>query len=245
MITVAVYAVGNDFERMANALTRSIDANSPARVLRLEKPADAALPHTAVAQNSRKLLRWVEVAEQVDMPLVLMDADTLVLGDLRGAFETPFDVGVTLRPGRLLRNAGVVYVRPSDSSRSFLRAWLRANDALAASSPVHVRHAMHRYGGVNQASLARVLGDTTMRQTASIADLPCSRWNSCDETWREFSAETVVVHFKGALRRALRSGRARQQHIAALVARWRDYDLPFAAHMVESDPCSSLHDARN
>lgn len=157
MITVAVYAVGNDFERMANALTRSIDANSPARVLRLEKPADAALPHTAVAQNSRKLLRWVEVAEQVDMPLVLMDADTLVLGDLRGAFETPFDVGVTLRPGRLLRNAGVVYVRPSDSSRSFLRAWLRANDALAASSPVHPRfrvpNSTHR---ANQAGNVRV-----------------------------------------------------------------------------------------
>lgn len=203
MITMHCVHFGGEFQVLADALEESVRRNFPAADLQMWRcppPPLDGLP-AACAHNAEKLRLWERAFLNTQNETILIDADTLVMDDLSSAFDQSYDVAYTERPdgSRHRLNGGVVFLRPTDRARDFMRRWVERDDALVASRPVAGR-ASHSYGGVNQASLCELL-DSGGSYAETVA-LPCGVWNSVDETWASFGEHTKVLHIKSALRRA-------------------------------------------
>ncbi|PCJ18260.1 MAG: hypothetical protein COA96_16705 [SAR86 cluster bacterium] len=151
-----------------------------------------------VTHNTYKLERWRDAVNEHDGELVILDADTIVLGDLAPAFDLfDGDLAYTVRPGRIPLNGGALYIRNSESVRSFFDAWVALNRSIATDWQ-RCQSLLEGFGGVNQASLWELLQDQKLIKADT---LPCEIWNSVDQTWCRFSDDdTRVVHVKGRLR---------------------------------------------
>lgn len=195
------------FARLAAALRTSVAANCEAAVFDevvSEQPQNHSKLTRHYTDNHAKLLVWRAAVrgEADDTELVLMDADTLVLGDLQEAFEGDyFDIGWTWRPGRLPMNGGVVFVRCNARSRAFFDAWVRRDEVLMQHRAL-ADHGARKYGGANQAAFMWLLLHGGGADIARTEGLPCRKWNSVDQTWCQFDADTRVLHIKGKLREA-------------------------------------------
>lgn len=194
------------FGRMGQALKLSVEANCPdAEFVEVitDRPNERPGLLRHYTDNHAKLLEWRDAVNEADdgEHLVLMDADTLVLGDLSPAFEEPFDMGWTWRPGRLPVNSGVVYVRVNDRSRAFMDAWA-ARDAALMEHRALASHGRSKYGGANQASFMWLITHGGGHDIARCHALMCKHWNSVDQTWCDFDENTRVLHIKGRLREA-------------------------------------------
>lgn len=246
---IIVHYSGEPFTRMFNALRRSVEQNCPhAEIVGVcADRARARSVERAYAENTTKLGTWRHAVHKYDdEPLVLMDADTLVLGDLSEAFNEQFDIGLTVRDYKLRYNAGVVYVQPTDNARSFIDAWFIENQYMHDNLR-RVRNRIALNGGINQASLDSIISgqsnpsytDTLLIHKEGttpdefdrdhpdrgsqwvIRELPCSIWNSVDQTWSTFSDVTKVLHVKGQLRALSLTPARKYDELAHL---WRTYD---------------------
>lgn len=198
---------GTTYRRFASVLGKSVRAHTPtARFESLEMRPARALPHIPrhATTNTAKLEVWNEAAQDCDEHLVLMDADTLCLGDLSEAFEQEFDLAYTVRPGLRRIQAGVVYMRPTAAAKAFLMEWTILNDTLL-DDPERLAQLIAQYGGANQAALSLLVADPTV--PVKLATLPCERWNCCAQTWGTYGPDTRVLHLTGRLRRAAMEGR--------------------------------------
>lgn len=158
------------------------------------------------AANHRKLGRWAEVvAEQPDgRPVLLVDADTFVLGALDSLWGIPFDVAITERePGcRYPLNAGVVACRVSSGVRMFFDRWLVRDREFLLDAEAR-QPWRQQFGGQNQASLGALLTSATPAVLGvRVETLPCRVWNCEDSAWALAGPETRIVHAKSALRMA-------------------------------------------
>lgn len=236
MITVHCVHFGGEFQGLADAFEASARRHFPTadlQVWRCPPPPLGGLPN-GCAYNAEKLRLWGRLACEAKTKTILIDADTLILGDLSGAFDQSFDVAYTARPdsARHRLNGGVVFLRPTERARGFMRRWVEIDDEMVASRPLAER-AAGLHGGVNQAALCSLLDDGAAN--ADVIGLPCSIWNSVDETWASFGDHVKVLHFKSELRAAaLRNGRrdlrnrqpserARMEHIDRLGEMWKTY----------------------
>jgi hypothetical protein len=189
----------------------------------------AAVPPThvdaAYAANTAKLAHWADVvvaAAEGDR-LLLADADVLVLRPLDDVWARPFDVAYTVRPagGRFPLNAGVVFVRVSDRSRQFVRAW-QAENARMLRDRLHHQGWRRQFGGLNQAALGALLHAGGVSGCA-LETLPCAEWNCEDSTWPAFDpAVTRILHVKSLLRRAIFRGAMHGPALRPLVHLWRE-----------------------
>lgn len=195
----------DDFTRMADALAESCRVNCPDALLvmdRTPEPEHREDRRAFWTANHDKLKRWHDAAYRFNDDIVLMDADTVVLGDLSPAFEqlaeAGSDVGITTRPGRKPFNAGVVYLPQGDAGRKFMDDWVAMDRAIYRSTGACIR-ATKRYGGLNQGSLGDVITSNT-HKPYKVGLLDGRVWNAVDDHWVVFSEETRVLHIKGALR---------------------------------------------
>lgn len=234
------------FLRLGDALERSVEVNCPEAEFDLwlsPRPEEKSGLLKHYTDNHAKLLIWqqaVNCAEDGER-LVLMDADTLVLGDLNDAFDVDFDIGWTWRPGRLPVNSGVVYVRVNERSRAFMDAWADRDKQLMQHREL-AKHGASKYGGANQASFMWLITHGKGQDIANCHALMCRQWNSVDQTWCDFDENTRVLHIKGRLRdaclgveqsaffKALKvlsvNGMESQITIDKLAEIWRQYDRP-------------------
>ena len=207
---------GEKYAQLARVWRTSLRLNCPLAEVSCDISSP---PHQAisvyghhVAGNTHKLGIWAEMADQAikdNQCIVLMDADMIVLSDLHVAFEQfskGADVAYTTRPGKIPYNAGIIFLRPTEGARAFMQTWVDYN-ALLLKSRIRVRHAVERFGGINQAALDRLLRAAQLQHIAYIATLPCAILNSEQNTWRKFGPETAVLHIKGSLRRHIARGK--------------------------------------
>lgn len=199
---------GDDaFGRMAKALERSVELNCPdATFMEIvtERPAEQPGMLRHYTDNHAKLCVWRDALTYLDDgdEAVLMDADTVVLGDLSAAFDKSYDIGWTWRPGRLPVNSGVVYVRVNDRSRAFMDAWVERDTQLMTHRSL-ADHGRRKYGGANQASFMWLITHGKGQDIADCHALMCKHWNSVDQTWCDFDEKhTRVLHIKSRLRDA-------------------------------------------
>lgn len=200
---VIVEYFGQDFKPFADVLAYSIARHCPTAETIIYEDAGPGYRfegvQPAVTHNTYKLERWRDAINEHDGELVILDADTLVLGDLAEAF-TLFDeeLAYTVRPGRIPLNGGALYIRNSERIRAFFDAWVVHNRDIAEDWQ-RCQSLLEGFGGVNQASLWELL---QRQQWVTTAELPCETWNSVEQTWGRFSDDhTKVIHVKGGLRR--------------------------------------------
>jgi len=194
------------FARLANALENSVAKNSPdVEFDEVITPAPDERPGLLrhYTDNHAKLVVWRDQihAEPDGSQVILMDADTIVLGPLEDAFDRPYDIGWTWRPGRLPANSGVVFVNCNERSRNFMDAWVQ-RDRMLMENRTLADHGARKFGGANQASFMWLITHGGGTDIANCHTMMCKKWNSVDQTWHEFSDDTRVLHIKGKLRDA-------------------------------------------
>lgn len=217
------------YPRMAKVLEHTARVNAPrfeARVREIAAPTSATGAFRAgrngLATNTDKLEEWNRVvqASTDGDHLVLLDADMMVMSDLAPAFDEPFDVAYTTKPEpghKLPFNGGTVLMRVGPAARAFMAKWTALNAELYCDVERH-RPYRAKYGGMNQASLGMMLDEALVPDGCHLAEVPCRRWNSCDEAyWRNWR-EAAVVHVKSKLRNTVFSRRWAQ----SARMRWAD-----------------------
>ena len=193
------------FEQMAQVLEYSVRANCPeATFLHVQ-----AEPHTHIKgipthcpANAHKKRFWGDVVhEHPGQEIVLLDCDTLVLGDLSHVFqEHDFDIAYTVRPHRVRINAGVMFVRSTHPTRRFFDKWNYHLEKLLGDDERPALHKrLRKHAGLDQAALAESL--EAVDYPTKFLELPCTTYNSVDQTWHEFDETTKILHVKGPLRR--------------------------------------------
>lgn len=154
--------------------------------------------------NTLKLEEWRRVVEQSDVPVVLTDADMLMLdGDFAEAFSQPYDVAVTWRSRtrhKIPMNGGVTFVRPTVGGVEYMRRWCDVNERMMRDAKFHSEWTA-KYAGINQAATGYLM--ETQQTGCDLIRLSCRDWNAVDEDWEHaLSHGTRLVHVKGRLRQA-------------------------------------------
>ena len=221
----------DQWPRMARVLAVTAAQSCPTWTVQVEVIAHPS-PRPRVSEgyvsNTHKLDRWCAVAAAAPdgTPLLLIDADTMILRPLDPVWDLAFDVAYTIRPAssRFPLNAGVIFLRVSDRSRAFLLAWRDENRQMLKDAARH-QPWRKRYGGMNQAALGAVLASSHAADLV-IARLPCAEWNCEDSTWPAFDpAVTRILHIKSQLRLAVFHGVSGVSRWKKLVALWRAREL--------------------
>lgn len=188
------------WETLSMGLMRSIFRNTAAKMMkqRIRIPAikDPHIKQQHLA-NFNKLRHWQEMAGSSPCPLVLMDADCLVLADLYHVFENnDYDIVLTSREDKWV-NAGVVFIRPGETANQFFDAWVWEDEKVLHQNR-HSRKPNTPYHivGQNQISLWNIYPEFKDK----IGWVPCQTYNSCEARYWQDHGRTKVVHVKSALR---------------------------------------------
>jgi hypothetical protein len=164
--------------------------------------------------NNLKLKLWVKAVLASDVPVVLIDIDTVILKDLWDIFHKDFDIAVTERPGKAWFNGGVVFVKPTEAAKRDLAVWLEFDSQLYNSriinpgdrKPSKLKEIQDstEHDGQNQPSFVHLYNKGLFK--SKVIKLPSSLYNNCDQVWAKFTKATRIVHVKGKLRQRLKDG---------------------------------------
>lgn len=193
-------------------------------VVRLKAPPPGNAISASRISNTFKLDWWTE---QVDAAadgtrLLLIDADTMILGPLDEVWAEAFDFGYTVKDGRYPFNAGVVFLRVSDRVREFMRAWRDENRKMF-KDPAYHEPWRQQFAGMNQSALGKILTDNVaVGLGVTIGRLPCVTWNCENATWAGFrEGVTRIVHIKDGLRPAALGTGSGSVRFMPFVKMWR------------------------
>jgi len=150
--------------------------------------------------NNHKLKFWRDyVRDNQGKEVVLMDADTVLLKDIRRRFdESPdFDICFTDRVDKIHPiNGGIVFVRCNPKTLAFFEAWVAEDDRLYNDTAAF-KQAQRIAAGMNQASLGVILADNRLHG-CKVDYAPCQIWNAVNSHWRTFNEkECYCLHIKG------------------------------------------------
>lgn len=158
---------------------------------------------TGLVSNAQKAhfnTQTVQEAGEGEL-LLLLDCDMMATGSLLSLQKMDFDLAVTERmPGAPYPvNTGFLAYRVSPQVRAWQQAWLDITLKMLSDRPFH-RPWHSRWGGIHQAAFGWLLENPPCQ--LNILHLPCSEWNSTDDTWELFDENTKLVHLMAALRAA-------------------------------------------
>lgn len=233
--------IRREWAQMAAALERSARQHCPGWHLdiRDEQPAEqlsSPLGNQGTVWNTHKLDAWVRAVDGLadGTPVLLIDADTLILRPLDPVWDPLFDLAYTVKPkgARFPFNGGVIFLRVSPAVRAFLEAWRSLNRQMLDDAALY-QPWRRTYGGVNQSALGKLLKDGGHALT--IVKLPCVEWNCEDASWDRFDpAVTRILHIKdgithGNLRKAIFGQQpASTPAVKTLAALWHDLEAKAA-----------------
>lgn len=214
------------YDRLARVLAYTAGQHCPDWDIRVEPiEPDIMAPCTgnpSHAWNAAKLAWWnAQVQGCPDgTPVVLMDADMMILRPLAPVWDLTFDVAYTTRDAKTSRlplNGGFVALRASASVKAALARWQSVDDAMCREGTRHAE--FHRkYAGMNQASFGFQLEQGGF-SGLELEKLPCQEWNCCE--WLNFAPNTRVVHVKSRLRRTVfNSHAAHYPNLIPIAHRW-------------------------
>jgi hypothetical protein len=221
-----------DWPRLAAVLDRSARHWCPGWAIRVQElpsptPRPGARAESYLA-NTWKLEAWqAAIDEAADGDeVVLLDADTMITGPLDPIWDQPFELAYTRREAssRVPLNAGVIFVRVSPEVRDFFDLWVAENALMLGSAEAHAVW-RHRYMGVNQSALGKLLETGVAARTVDLLAVPCAEWNCENDAWASFDPDgTRIVHIKDNLRQAVFRQGPTPPGCEAIVARWRALD---------------------
>lgn len=224
---VSCYFGGSpDWERLARVLELGARRHCSAWEIDVRRIPPPAPTHSLSANkngNTHKLDWWTEQVEAAEngTQILLIDSDTMILGQLDAAWDQDFDFAYTTKGGRFPFNAGVIFLRVSRRVKSWMRTWREENRRMFEDSAYHLPW-YRRFGGLNQAALGKMLTeDVNVKMGVKLATLPCSVWNCEDASWETFGDQTRIVHIKSGLRLAALATGDGSLKLMPLVRIWR------------------------
>lgn len=120
--------------------------------------------------------------------LVWLDSDANVLGKIDEITESDYDIGVTFRKNSI--NAGVVFVRHTETAKKFLKSWaekVRKSDQEALNSLCPV--------------FEEELNKVVMRHETKIKVFPCKVYNNF--FFNKPQDDAKIIHYKSSTSRHL------------------------------------------
>lgn len=239
-----LFGDNQNYERMARVLEYSIGAHSPRtpfvlhRVTERDNDLIDAInqrPESSRKQlyldNARKMKHQCRIVQDADdgEVLCLLDADTMVLGDLTAMDMQGTDLVVTHRPAGSTypMNSGVVFARATEGVRLFFQQWLDTSTRMLADVALH-REWKARFGGINQSAFGWLMYHDSSAGVACDfvgTEVPCAIWNYESECQKRelWSDRTKVVHIHGNLRKVLfNHEQPCNAQVAQLADRWRE-----------------------
>jgi hypothetical protein len=201
---VTVVFGGEPYETLARVFERSVEIAMPAaRFTRLEcpVPVEDGRPWDC-RMNTAKLRLWIEAAERYPGDnLVLADCDMLAVGDAAAAFaDRDYDIGYTTRASLLPLNGGILFVRPTRAARRWLRALWQVNEDMRTDPEFHGPW-RRLYHGMNQAAMGCLIEYPL--KGVRVRAFPGARFNMIGQSWVALGPESVFIHVKSTLRRAV------------------------------------------
>lgn len=195
------------YTTLAKVLEHSIIKNVPlSRIISkgLTVPIESSVSRSrSFLSNTIKLEHWIEILDSLPYgsQLVFIDADTLVIKDIREVFNKDFDVAYTKRTSSSFPiNGGVLFIKKTERSMQFLREWKIVNDTMFHDKTFH-EHWRKKYAGINQAAFGYLL--EKYKEPIDLLEVPCAIYNACNEDWRDLNPDCRIVHIKGPFRKVL------------------------------------------
>lgn len=241
------------YERMANVLRLSAAENSPATPLNITRIYDADEDVKACARqncrvgyidNARKAKHHCRIINEARDGEVLgmLDADTMVLGDLSEAEEMEFDIAYTVRPhiakakSHWKLNTGVYFVRVNYLTSWFCQEWFAVVKRMLADDELHNTWKRDKgYGGTHQAALGWLLEETEW-PTLTLLPLPCEKWNAVPSCIEQ-SPSPKVVHIMSSTRQCCFGDRKPTgDNLKQLVEKWQEYDAKASVPFMPINP---------
>jgi len=191
--------------RLLDVFRESVHEHMPGVELiekRLETPDRNPHRPKNVQYNTMKLREWINYMETATEDTIFIDCDMLCMQPAFHAFDYDFDVAVTFRPKGSIppMNGGVVFARPTENAREFFRKWLEVNNEMYSKPPFHHKWKI-KYLGMNQAAFGYMYESGLCMD--HVKKLPTRVWNAVDDDWKDVNGETVFIHIKSQLRRAV------------------------------------------
>jgi hypothetical protein len=219
-------------QRMAHVLAYSAYQHCPGWKIEVRAispaPLKSAMRKASHVNNTQKILHWASCVEKASdgTPILLIDADTMIVGPLDEVWSHDFDLAYARRePGSFKYpiNAGVIFLRVTAATRAFMARWcaenLRMLGDVEAHRPWHKSH-----GGINQATLGYMLAND-LAIGVRVLELPCQQWNCEDSAWELFSDATRIVHVKSSLRDAIFERIVAHDYLRPLVKLWEQIEM--------------------
>jgi len=234
IILSVVFKYGDDkkgYGRLVRVLEESIHVNFPAAKAEIIETAPPSRNgRRGMAQhlgaNTHKLRIWNDFIQQATEPVVLSDCDMMVLHDFSEVFEGNFDIGYMVRTGRANKrripyNGGVVFVKPTEGGKRFIKIWKDINDVMDKDAAFHKQYRAV-YAGMNQASFGYLMEHPV--EGVTLKQFPCRIYDACSEDWDTLDMEkTKIVHIKSKLRKAIINGDIIGKWKSIILA-WRDLE---------------------
>jgi len=208
------------WRRLVTALRGSAALNAPEARLVIENPA--APPQQppymyGTTCNLVKMAYWARAAAEATEPLLLLDADMLVLRDPAEVFEAypePWDIALTYRPTTAPLNGGAVWIRPGPRAAGWLARWHNRCHEIYRDTYNH-RARIARGAGLAQTAALELLDEPPdtrdVKDPAVMQRLACADWNVCQDAWDQFDPldPPGLVHVKSELRAEILSDNIR------------------------------------
>lgn len=229
-----LFGNSENYERMARVLEVSAAENSPATPLtihRFDDHQEFAARDTAKktwSDNTQKAYRHAGIIRNAtDGEVVgLLDADSMVLGDLSPVESMEFDIAYTVRPPQCKwkLNTGVYFVRVSPEMKRFCGEWFNKTLDMLSDQRLHREWKVERhYGGIHQAAFGWMI-ENSSEDFGALA-LPCEEWNCVNGCYDTADNPRVVHLMRYSMRRWCLDGwKAPSPNAQWLADRWKEYD---------------------
>lgn len=194
---------GDNFARLTRAFVNSIKENTdyPVDIIQSDlmiAPEDKSQSHY---NNLRKLEFWKEIALNATEDILLLDTDMIILKPFDEIFDIKTDIAITTRNHPIRYNGGFVYLKNTDNSKEFMKAWYKKSKQLFDFPQPEL---VKVFKGLTQSGLAVIHAHSDF--TNLITELPCNVYNLAATDWPEYSDKTKVIHIKDNLRKACLRG---------------------------------------
>ena len=145
-----------------------------------------------------------------DEEFAVADIDIYFRRSIEDAWETPFDLGFTVRRSPKY-NTGLWFYRPS--GRPLLKLWKEKTRYYERNYKKLILE-IRKQGGIDQKALYEAIIEDNGRHT--IAEFPCLYWNACQDDWHNIQKNTRAIHVKSKLRAEFQGKSSGVPHIRKL-----------------------------
>lgn len=192
--------------------------------LRIDPPDHSGAKKLAFLSNTSKLQIWAAEMKRAAYDgenVIFADCDMICTKDVSPVFDMDFDVAYTVRDDHtnIPLNGGIVFAKPTKAALRFFTKWAEVDARMYEDWNFHCPWRI-KYAGMNQASFGYVREHMEEAPGVTLLELPTTIYNAVNTDWHLISSDTVFIHIKSQLRKAVLTGAAPSGTMAPAMQLW-------------------------